>query len=144
MSASILETLMNAEINLVNNRMSSFAVELGEQQLSNAITLLKKGYGCHELVDPLLEKYGDVEAVPQIPPSRRVRRSPSTHPTICQEVYLHPLSWRDRLKCFLGWHWRLTCMGCGEAEAPHAPHRICGWCKRSWPDAWWFQPDKEV
>lgn len=38
---------------------------LAQGQLHNAIVLLEKGYGIYEEVEPLLEKYGDVENVPE-------------------------------------------------------------------------------
>lgn len=65
MSVTILEGLMNAEINLDNVRMLGPAiVPLAREQLHNALTLLEKGYGIHDEVEPLLEKYGAVENVP--------------------------------------------------------------------------------
>ena len=36
-----------------------------KSQLHNGITLLEKGYSIHTEVEPLLEKYGDVESVPE-------------------------------------------------------------------------------
>ena len=62
MSVTILEALMNAEINLSESH--PFQKSIGLNQLHNAIVLLEKGYNHSELVDPLLEKYGDVENVP--------------------------------------------------------------------------------
>ena len=35
-----------------------------KSQLNNAIVLLEKGYSVYDEVEPLLEKYGDVENVP--------------------------------------------------------------------------------
>ena len=63
MSVTILEALMNAEINLSENH--PFQKSIGINQLHNAIVLLKKGYSISELVDPLLEQHGDVENVPE-------------------------------------------------------------------------------
>ncbi len=60
MSVSILEALMNAEHNMSNPG----AMAIAKNQLHNAIVLLEKGYSIHEQVEPLLEKYGDVEKVP--------------------------------------------------------------------------------
>lgn len=62
MSVSILETLMNADINLQN--VGAFGRYLATIQLHNAVELLGKGYSLDEQVEPLLEKYGDVESVP--------------------------------------------------------------------------------
>jgi hypothetical protein len=36
-----------------------------KEQLNNAVTLLDKGYGIWEEVEPLLEQYGSVENVPE-------------------------------------------------------------------------------
>jgi len=62
MSVTILEALRSAEYNLTKN--SGFARLVGQRQLHNAIGLLEKGYFLYSEVEPLLEKYGDVEAVP--------------------------------------------------------------------------------
>lgn len=68
MSVSILEALQNAEMNLKNVRVLGMAIlPLAQEQLHNAITLLEKGYGKYEEVEPLLEQYGDVENVPEKP-----------------------------------------------------------------------------
>lgn len=65
MSVTILEALQNARTNLVDNAgTGAFIRELGRLQLDNAIALLEKGYGPHELIEPLLEQYGGVERVP--------------------------------------------------------------------------------
>ena len=65
MSASIIEALQNAEINLKNGRRGGIAVlAIAQAQMHNAIVLLDKGYGIYDEVEPLLEKYGDVESVP--------------------------------------------------------------------------------
>lgn len=63
MSVSILEALENAEYNLKSGIPAIHA--LAVSQLHNAIVLLNKGYGINEQVEPLLEKYGDVENVPE-------------------------------------------------------------------------------
>lgn len=63
MSVSILEALRNAEFNFSSN--FEFQRTLAKDQLNNAITLLEKGYNIDEQVEPLLEKYGDVENVPE-------------------------------------------------------------------------------
>ena len=63
MSATILETLQNAQMNIETSM--SFIVAIAKKQLNNAIILLEKGYSIDEEVEPLLEKYGDVEKVPE-------------------------------------------------------------------------------
>jgi hypothetical protein len=63
MSVSIIEALQNAEINI--KRIGPAILPLAQGQLHNAITLLDKGYSIHDEVEPLLEKYGDVENVPE-------------------------------------------------------------------------------
>ena len=65
MSVSILEALQNAECNLEtigikNNLFGKMAMS----QLHNAIVLLEKEYGIYTEVEPLLEKYGEVQNVP--------------------------------------------------------------------------------
>jgi hypothetical protein len=64
MSVSILEALMNAETNIINNGNMSFCMQMGKQQLHNAVTLLAKDYPLDVQVEPLLEKYGEIENVP--------------------------------------------------------------------------------
>lgn len=65
MSVSILECLMNAEHNLGNLQSMPMLMPMVKSQLHNGITLLEKGYSIHTEVEPLLEKYGDVESVPE-------------------------------------------------------------------------------
>ena len=66
MSVSIQESLENANINLDNVRTAGmFLLPLAKEQLNNAVVLLRKGYDIHEQVEPLLEKYGDVDSVPE-------------------------------------------------------------------------------
>ncbi len=65
MSVSILEALMNAEHNLGNLTRMPMLMPMVKSQLHNSITLLEKGYGIWDEVEPLLEKYGDVENVPE-------------------------------------------------------------------------------
>ncbi len=62
MAITILEALENADYNLNNN--GTLGLEFAKQQLHNAITLLEKGYGIYEEVEPLLEKFGAIENVP--------------------------------------------------------------------------------
>jgi hypothetical protein len=69
MAVTIMEALMNADLNLSNVKrqpaMSAFVVGLAGEQLHNAVELLNKGYSLNDEVEPLLEKYGDVEQVPE-------------------------------------------------------------------------------
>ena len=66
MSASVLEALQNAEINIENvKRLGVGILPLAQGQLHNAVALLEKGYGIYDEVEPLLEKYGTVENVPE-------------------------------------------------------------------------------
>lgn len=66
MSVSILEALQNADYNLGNIKSMPMLLPLAKEQLHNAMTLLEKGYGIYEEVEPLLEKYGDVDSVPEL------------------------------------------------------------------------------
>ena len=67
MAVTILEALQNANMNLDNvNRVGVFILPLVKNQLNNAVVLLEKGYSLNDYVEPLLEKYGDVENVPEI------------------------------------------------------------------------------
>lgn len=63
MSVTILEALQNANYNLQNN--GHVGLMLAKQQLKNAVVLLGKGYSIDDEVEPLLEKYGDIEYVPE-------------------------------------------------------------------------------
>lgn len=65
MSVSILEALMNADSNL--QRQHPIGISLAKRQLHNAVVLLEKGYLLDEQVEPLLEQYGSVEEVPDLP-----------------------------------------------------------------------------
>lgn len=66
MSVTILEALQNAVYNIDNvSKMGLALLPLVKGQLHNATTLLEKGYGIYDEVEPLLEKYGDVENVPE-------------------------------------------------------------------------------
>jgi len=62
MSVTILEALMNAEINLGNGPVG---IMLAKAQIHNAIVLLEKGYDLYDEVEPLLGEYGNVDAVPK-------------------------------------------------------------------------------
>lgn len=65
MSVSILEALLNANNNIDNVAKMPMLLPLVKEQLNNATTLLEKGYSIHDEVEPLLEKYGIVENVPE-------------------------------------------------------------------------------
>jgi len=65
MSVSIMEALQNANYNLDNAVRMPMLLPMVKGQLNNAVTLLEKGYDIWEEVEPLLEKYGDVESVPE-------------------------------------------------------------------------------
>lgn len=65
MAVTILEALQNANYNLDNVKIMGLAfLPIVKGQLNNATILLEKGYDLHEEVEPLLEKYGDVDSVP--------------------------------------------------------------------------------
>lgn len=63
MSVSIMEALQNADYNLRNN--GGLGIILAKEQLHNATVLLDKGYGIWVEVEPLIEKYGSVDNVPE-------------------------------------------------------------------------------
>lgn len=65
MSVSIIEALQNANYNLDNLSRMPMLMPLVKEQLNNAVILLDKGYGIWTEVEPLLEKYGSVENVPE-------------------------------------------------------------------------------
>ena len=65
MSVSIMEALQNANHNIDNLKTMPMLLPLVKEQLNNAATLLEKGYSIWDEVEPLLEKYGDVENVPE-------------------------------------------------------------------------------
>lgn len=64
MSVTILEALQNAQYNLCEGQIPAQKI-IGKSQLTNAISLLEKGYGIDDEVEPLLEKYGEVDNVPE-------------------------------------------------------------------------------
>ena len=64
MSVSIMEALQNANHNLGNIHIMPMLMPMVKEQLNNAVTLLDKGYDIWDEVEPLLEKYGSVENVP--------------------------------------------------------------------------------
>lgn len=53
--ATILETLQNAKINLIDNASFEMAVILGKTQLKNAVELLNKGYDLDYDIDDVVE-----------------------------------------------------------------------------------------
>lgn len=63
MAATILEALQNANHNLKAGFIP-FQVLIAKDQLNNAVTLLEKGYGLEDEVDPLLDEHGSVDEVP--------------------------------------------------------------------------------
>jgi len=66
MAVTILEALENANYNIDNvAKLGMGLLPLVKEQLNNAVILLEKGYDLYEKVEPLLEKYGDVENVPE-------------------------------------------------------------------------------
>lgn len=65
MSVTILECLLNAQVNLVDNKGVVFAFTIGKEQLNHAIILLEKGYSIDDKVEPLIEEYGDIKSVPE-------------------------------------------------------------------------------
>jgi len=67
MSVSILEALQNANANLDNVKVLGMAIlPMAKSQLNTAIELLEKGYDIYTEVEPLLEKHGSLENVPDI------------------------------------------------------------------------------
>ena len=66
MSVTILEALQNAHHNLGNVKMLGVEfLPMIESQLNNATVLLEKGYDIYDEVEPLLDKYGEVDNVPE-------------------------------------------------------------------------------
>lgn len=66
MSVTILEALQNANYNLDNiATIGTALVPMIKGQLNNAVVLLEKGYDLEDEVEPLLEKFGSVEDVPE-------------------------------------------------------------------------------
>ena len=65
MSVSIMECLQNAKYNLDNAIKMPMLMPLVKEQLNNAVELLDKGYDIWDEVEPLLEKYGSVQNVPE-------------------------------------------------------------------------------
>lgn len=72
MSVSIMEALQNADYNLRNN--GGLGAMLAKEQLHNATVLLDKGYNICTVVEPLLEKYGTVEDVPELDDNKEMNQ----------------------------------------------------------------------
>lgn len=66
MSVSIMEALQNADYNLDNAMKMPMLLPMVKEQLHNATVLLDKGYNIWTEVEPLLEKWGSVENVPEL------------------------------------------------------------------------------
>ena len=66
MSVSIMEALQNADYNLDNAMKMPMLLPMVKEQLHNATVLLDKGYSIWTEVEPLLEKWGNVEDVPEL------------------------------------------------------------------------------
>ena len=66
MSVSIMEALQNADYNLDNAMKMPMLLPMVKEQLHNATVLLDKGYNIWTAVEPLLEKWGSVEDVPEL------------------------------------------------------------------------------
>jgi len=64
MAVTILEALQNANVNLKAN--NTLQLLIAKDQLNNAVTLLEKGYSMAEEVEPLIEKHGSIEDVPDL------------------------------------------------------------------------------
>lgn len=65
MSVTILEALQNAELNVDNVSVIGFSIlPIAKQQLHNAVTLLEKGHGIEDMIEPLLEQFRGVDDVP--------------------------------------------------------------------------------
>lgn len=63
MSVTIYEALINADFNIKNG--SGLGLFLSMGQLHSVVTLLKKGYSLNDQVEPLLEKFGYLDAIPE-------------------------------------------------------------------------------
>ena len=66
MSITILEALQKANCNSKNLCVIGMALlPMMQSQLNTAVILLEKGYDLYNDIEPLLEKYSDVENVPK-------------------------------------------------------------------------------
>ena len=66
MAVSMLEALQNARYNLETIQKTRMIqlLPMALEQLKNGVELLDKGYPIGQTVEPLLEKYGSIENVP--------------------------------------------------------------------------------
>lgn len=64
MAVTILEALQNAKFNFQSGNGVQHYIAM--EQLNNAIKLLEKGYSINNEVEPLLEKHGDIDSVPDL------------------------------------------------------------------------------
>ena len=65
MSVTILEALQNANYNSKMLKTVGMAIlPIMQSQLNNAVTLLERGYSLEDEVEPLLEKYGNIDNIP--------------------------------------------------------------------------------
>jgi hypothetical protein len=64
MSVTIFEALMNAKYNICE-ASHPFQLEIGKRQLYNAVTLLENNWPMDTEVEPLIEKFGEVDLVPE-------------------------------------------------------------------------------
>lgn len=74
MSVSIMECLQNADFNMNNAMKMPMLLPLVKEQLHNATVLLDKGYDIWTEVEPLIEKFGTVEDVPELDDNEDVRQ----------------------------------------------------------------------
>lgn len=63
MSTTIFEALQNAKVNLVEQQ-NVVGTVVGREQLSNAVTLLEKGYGLEDNIDTIVDEHGSAEKAP--------------------------------------------------------------------------------
>ena len=63
MAVTILEALENANHNI--RYIGSIGLMFAKEQLNNAVVLLNKGYDLYDEIEPLLDKYDNVENVPE-------------------------------------------------------------------------------
>jgi hypothetical protein len=66
MSVTIIEVLQNANMNFDNMQQLPQLRPLVKEQLSNAITLLEKGYDIYDNFDDIVNKHGSVDTAPDI------------------------------------------------------------------------------
>ena len=66
MAVTILEALQNAQCNINQLHKGPVSLVMAKEQLSNAVTLLEKGYSIDDEVEPILEKYGSADKAPDI------------------------------------------------------------------------------